>query len=149
MTQAQFDALRGIQQQIESVEKRIIYWIEECRSAATPTIESVYGCQRSSAPAGWRFKLDRNVPVFRIPVHGEWFLDQDGEVAACCVTEWHEPRLILVKCKRLVYDILDEDRKANGGERFFGAAWEHVDIAEQVGTPDKVKYILSEPRVEE
>jgi hypothetical protein len=107
----------------------------------TPTIESVYGISQSNPPKGWRFD------GFRCPLNGEAFLGRVmGEVAYCNTDCSSEPRLILVKCKRLVFEIIREDRAPRVGQLF--SCGETVGRAMDGGYCE-TKYILSEPRVEE
>ena len=125
-----------------------------------PTIESVYGKPLSELkpPAGYRFKLAHRIspegqimniiePSFLPPLKGEWFLTPDGKAFQCCMDDKRNPRLILVKCKRLVFDVLDE-RSAKDGELWASKA-NPAAIYEYQGHGCSFGYILSEPRVEE
>jgi hypothetical protein len=120
------------------------------------TIESVYGKVVPAPQPGWRFKreiwrtapgLISNIvdPVFRIPLPGEHWMRPDGTVSEC-TGGMSEPRLILVKCKRLVFYIIGEDRHPRKGELFSSGTT--VTRACDEGHC-QLKYILSEPRVEE
>ena len=141
-----------------SVLNKTLSAIEERYVPSAPMIESVYGkpFEQLKPPAGSRFKREHcrnsegqimNVlePVFRIPIGRDAWLRQDG-TASECLDGMSEPRLILEKCKRLVFDILDENRPAKPGEwcgdNTCALKVEHFAVR---GSP----YNLSEPRVEE
>lgn len=114
-----------------------------------PTVESVYGKPLSElkAPAGWRFTGEFR-PALDYP---EIFMDERGHTCSYSTPprpphEQRPPRLILVRCKRLVFDIVDEGRGPKAGELFGGSDWvSHADKDINCRAP----YILSEPRVEE
>lgn len=157
MTGEQFDALHRVEKLLTEASCALLNLMG---SGVVPkpahTLESVYGDNLRSAPAGWRFKMEERIlaghrsiiePAFRIPHPDEHWMRPDGTVSEC-VGGMDEPRLILVKCKRLVFDILDENRQARPGE------WTQIRKGGRVleDAPNGYclcDYILSAPRVEE
>ena len=104
---------------------------------AGPTVMEVYGenLEQLKPPAGHRFTKE-----FRARTGGEWYMSVDNGEALQAVNGCEcdtVPRLILVKCKRLVFDVVGE---WNGTRPInFRALIDHYIVTD----------ILSEPRVEE
>jgi hypothetical protein len=142
--------MNTLRERLDSLE----YQIKEIRrlyvamdpTSVTPTIQSVYGKPLSElkCPEGFRFTGE-----LRKALPGETFLEIDGLLSQQTVSGdlTTGPRLILRKCKRLVFDIVDENRVPKSGE------WAHIPtetVAVVRGIwKEKALYILSEPRVEE
>ena len=109
------------------------------------TVMEVYGknLEQMDPPKGWRFTKE-----FVQPVEGQWCMHPDGFAYIHHGMNPDGPRLILVKCKRLVFDIVDENRPPRSGEL---ANWKHTVVESDGGaySPQNARYVLSEPRVEE
>lgn len=145
MTQAQFDALIGLQKQIAAIGHSLSDWVKEL-GPSIRTIDSVYGHNPGPAcPPGFHW-----AGRFEPPKYGDWWLGKDGVAYRGAV---EEPRLILTKTKRLVFDVIAENRKPDIGEwaeypkggdasptSYGKVMWDWAMPA---------RYILSEPRVEE
>jgi hypothetical protein len=114
-----------------------------------PTIESVYGKPLSELkpPKGETWLRENGKVAFRPAVKGERFYPDCGGDLGWTSTQGYGPRLILVPCKRLVFDILEEGRRppkqGEWAQAPNGSAIQAlVDLAASAT-------ILSAPRIEE
>jgi hypothetical protein len=147
VTQKQFDELRKLQKEVADVGHSLSDLMRDLGPSVTPTIESVYRkpLDKLKPPKGHRFTGE-----FILPIGSMLWADPVSlGVSTFEDSLPNDPRLILVKCKRLVFDVVDENRKATWGEWFMGGMKQHICRADSTGTLDIVPYILSEPRVEE
>ncbi len=111
-----------------------------------PTIESVYGKPLAEMKPPERHTF---TGAFKLPVGEELFLRTDGTVG-CGATYvvCTGPRLILRRCKRLTFDILEENAFAKSGNWVWRE--EHKDIYRiEKDNPGRVAFVLSDPRMEE
>lgn len=114
------------------------------KADSSPTIESVYGKPLSELkpPSGWMFTGE-----FQEPGPGVYYLSTDGKLIKAGTYWGYGQVLILRKCKRLVFDIVDE-RKADPGELWMYPSNPGC-VHRCSGEAIVGGLILSEPRVEE
>lgn len=100
------------------------------------------------APRGYVYSCTDMGEEFRPPLDGEPFLLPDGKSVG--MGPHNRPRFILKRVpRRLVFDILDENRPAEEGEWYQHVEESNVYQAGYVCDVCPSRYILSAPRVEE
>lgn len=114
---------------------------------STQTVESIYGKPLSEIkpPAGWAFTGE-----FRVPHVGEPVMLRDGHAHRVVKSPPYTPSLILRPAKRLVLDVVAEDRAPRKGEWFYDPGDEGIEMAIwDYKDEDPCRYVLSSPRIEE
>jgi hypothetical protein len=129
-------------EQMREVDE-VIRRLSQLRSDAGPTVESVYGRPLAElrAPRGWRL-----TGWFALPKQGEYYLSRNG-VHWMHARHAEGPRLLLARAQRLVFDVVDRDRKAKPGEWYMKQYRQPHEAPK--GTDTEVEVILSFPHMED
>lgn len=128
-----------------------------CPHPSFATVFVVYGktFEDLVVPKGFALSImEDGKPEFRLVSQGDWWLDPLTGEALYAGSPWacsQNSYLILRKLKRLVFDVIDENRVAHPGE-WYKEPGEWVSINKAYVTSElrgKMYLILSEPRIEE
>lgn len=123
---------------------------------AGPTVTEVYGknLEELTPPAGTVWSRDpKTGNVWFIKANSTLYLDPVSFSAHWALEPTDGPRLLLHKCKRLVFDIVDENRQVKPSDAYY-QTYKTLDVYRNISSAPQdsralAQYILSEPRVED